>query len=221
MTLTLRDTHMVPRHLIRSALFALSCAICSNAQSAVYDESVAGDFSNSGANPTVVDVGLGSNLISGTTGSATTGTDPDYFSITVPSGLQLSSLTVLPGTTVGGDVTFIGVQRGAQVTVPTDALTADGLLGWAHYGPGNINRDILPRIGRGDQGATGFTGPLGPGTYSFWVQDLSFTAITYHYDLRLTTATAVPEPDVFAALAVGLIFLIVGLRHMRFGNRRA
>src|SRR6478735_3993329 len=104
---------MVSRYLTRSALLAVSCAIFSSAQAAVvYDESVAGDLSNSGASPTVVHVGLGSNLISGSTGVGAAGIDRDYFSITVPSDAALGSLTVLPGTSPSGDVTFIGVQVG-------------------------------------------------------------------------------------------------------------
>ena len=203
---------MVPRYLTRSALIALSCMVLLNAQGAVvYDESVAGDLSDSGLSPTVLHLGLGSNLISGTTGFGAPAIDRDYFSIIVPSGAELSSLTVLPGTSEGGDVSFIGVQVGAQVTVATDASSADGLLGWVHYGPGVVDRDILPRIGRGD-GATGFTGPLGQGTYSFWVQD--FNRATYQYDLTLSAAS-VPGPEIYAALAVGLVFLMARLRHVK------
>jgi hypothetical protein len=209
---------MVPRYLTRLALSALSCGVFSSAQGAVvYDESIDGNFSNSGLSPTVVHVGLGSNVISGSTGFGAGGIDRDYFSITVPSGAALSSLTVLPGTVVGGDVSFIGVQVGPQVTVATDASTATGLLGWMHYGEGNVNRDILPRIGTG-QGAAGFTGPLGSGTYSFWVQDFDNAPVTYDFDLTLTAAVAVPEPKMSAALAVGLVFLIAGLRHRCLGN---
>lgn len=213
-----QEAHVVPRYLILSALFALSCGVFSSAQGAVvYDESVAGDLSNSGSSPTVVHVRLGSNFISGSTGFGAAGIDRDYFSVTVPSGVALSSLTVLPGTSVGGDVSFIGVQVGSQVTVATDASTAAGLLGWMHYGEGNVNRDILPRIGTGE-GATGFTGPLGPGTYSFWVQDFDNAPVTYDFDLTLTAAVAVPEPEMYVTLAIGLVFLIAGLRHRRIGN---
>jgi hypothetical protein len=214
---------MIARYLTYSALFALSCAVFSSAQGAVYDEADAGDFSNSGLSPTVLHLGLGSNFISGSTGSGAgpAGIDPDYFSITVPSRAVLSSLTVLPGTTVGGDVTFIGVQVGPQVTVSPDATDATGLLGWMHYGPGNVNRNILPRIGTGSEGATGFTGPLGPATYSFWVQDTAGGTVPYNYDLVLTAAVAVPEPTTLATLTVGLVFLIAGLRITCVGNRRA
>src|SRR3954453_16974381 len=119
---------MVSRYLTSLALFAVVCAIFSSAQGAVvYDESVAGDLSNSGAGPTVVNLGFWSNLIFGSTGFEAGAMDRDYFSITVPAGAVLSSLTVLPGTSVGGDVTFIGVQVGPQVTVSPAPIDAAGL----------------------------------------------------------------------------------------------
>src|SRR5690349_11870530 len=85
----------------RLALVALSCAVFGNVQAGVaYDESKDGDFSNVGSKPTSVHTHLGSNLISGSTGSGPNGVDRDYFSITVPLGAQLSSLIVEPGTSV-------------------------------------------------------------------------------------------------------------------------
>jgi hypothetical protein len=103
---------MVPRYVTRSALVALSCMVFSNAQGAVvYDESVAGDLSDSGLSPTVLHLGLRSDLISGTTGFGAPVVDRDYFSMIVPSRTELSSLTVLPGTSEGGDVSFIEVPE--------------------------------------------------------------------------------------------------------------
>jgi hypothetical protein len=88
---------MLTRYLTRSVLFALVCGVFTNAHGALgYDESVSGDLSNSGLTPTAVSVGLGSNPILGSTGNHTgTGIDLDYFSITVPSGAALSSLSIL------------------------------------------------------------------------------------------------------------------------------
>jgi hypothetical protein len=162
--------------------------------------------------PTAVSVGLGSNPILGSTGNHTgTGIDLDYFSITVPSGAALSSLTVLPGTSINGDSSFIGVQAGPQVTVAAPfPLNASGLLGWAHYSTSDINRDILPRMGIPLIGSTGFTAPLGPGTYSFWMQEFDTGTVNYGFDLTLTTA--VPEPETYAVLAIGLFLLIAALR---------
>src|SRR4051794_22479212 len=79
-----QETHMLPRRVIRSALFALVCGVFSGAHAAVvYNESVSGDLSNSGLTPTAVSVGLGSNAIMGSTGFVGDGVDRDYFSIIV------------------------------------------------------------------------------------------------------------------------------------------
>ena len=100
-----------------------------------------------------------SNDIFGTVGTSATGVgEPNYFVVTVPTGFALSSITVLPGTEVGGSVSFIGLEAGPQVTVSPDATSAAGLLGWWHYGPSDINNNILPLMGIPDDGSSGFTG---------------------------------------------------------------
>jgi len=118
----------------RLAILVSCFGLASGAYGAIaYDESVSGDLSNSGLTPTVVVLSAGSNQVLGTTGQSGGPTDRDYFTVTVPSGLELASLFVLSGTEVGGSVSFIGLQAGTQVTVSPNASNAVGLLGWAHY----------------------------------------------------------------------------------------
>src|SRR6185295_13858912 len=95
--------------------------------------------------PTSVPVGAGSNIISGTTGSNTAPNVRDYFTISIPANLRLISLIELAGTEAG-NVGFLGLQSGSQVTLPTNASTAAGLLGWVHYGPAASDLDILPTM---------------------------------------------------------------------------
>ena len=106
----------------------LLAAVCVPAVHAgvIYNETVNGDFANSGLTPTGgLVAAAGSNQILGTTGN--TGTpDRDYFTVTIPTGLQLNAITVLPGTTAG-NVSFIGVQAGNQGTLPVTTATAAGL----------------------------------------------------------------------------------------------
>jgi hypothetical protein len=173
----------------------------------VYNESVAGDLSNSGLTPTLVTVSPGPNDLFGTTGkNATTGIiDRDYFTFTVPQGFLLTAITVLPGTQTLGTLgdSFIGIESGPEVTVSTAATTAAGLLGWDHYGTDDIGVNILPLMGMG-AGATGFTGPLPAGQYSFWVQEAS--AGTVPYGLEFTVAT--PEPATWTMMLTGLAALV-------------
>jgi hypothetical protein len=175
----------------------------------IYNESVSGDLSNNGLAPTVLVISPGLNDVFGTTGkSSTTGLiDRDYFTFTVPQGFELTSITVLPNTQTLGTLgaSFIGIESGPEVTVSTSATTAAGLLGWDHYDTNDVltGDNILPQMGMG-VGATGFTGWLPPGQYSFWVQEASVGTVPY--GLEFTIAT--PEPSTWTMLLTGLTVLV-------------
>jgi hypothetical protein len=198
-------------HLLRNIVLLASAFLYGAAAhgDTVYNESISGDLSNSGLTPTVLTFSQGLNDVFGTTGkSATTGViDRDYFTFTVAPGLELTAITVLPGTTTLGplDESFIGVEYGSQVDVSTGATTAAGLLGWTHYGVEDITdgTNILPLMGIPNLGSTGFTGPLPSGTYSFWVQEASVG--TVQYGLEFTEA---PEPSTWTMLLTGMTLLV-------------
>ncbi len=191
------------------AALGLASGLVSGAGAAtVYDESVSGDLSNAGASPTFISTAAGSNQIFGTTGKTGGVIDLDYFTVALQAGQTLTAITLLPGSNVNGSLSFIGVQAGSKVTVSPTGGSATGLLGWTHYSTSEIGTDILPAIGAG-AGATGFTPPLGTGTYSFWVQDTSPGAAHYGFDF---TVTSVPEPTGMALMLAGLAGLGVALR---------
>jgi subtilisin-like proprotein convertase family protein len=173
------------RQIIRFSIAALCASALSPGYAAVvYDESASGDLSNSGLNPTPVVLAPGSNHVLGTTGG-----DRDYFTVTVPAGAQLTFLTPLPGTQVGDQLSFIGIQEGNQVTVSPNTITAAGLLGWGLYSPAEIGKNLLQGLGVPSNGSKGFTPPLGPGTYSFWIQEVTEGAFPYGFDLQMTQVT--------------------------------
>lgn len=169
----------------------------------VYSEAVNGDLSNDGLNPTAISLTAGSNDIIGTTGGATAPNTRDYFTVTVPSNLRLVSLIERAGTQAG-NVGFLGLQSGLQVTLPPTTTTAAGLLGWIHYAPTANDIDILPTIGIPANGSSGFVPPLGPGNYTFWLQDSS--PGTFLYDFNIVLAS-VPEPSAAGLMMIGLIAL--------------
>lgn len=160
----------------------------------LWDESVNGDFSNSGAAPTALTLGIGSNQILGTTGNAGQGVDLDYFTFTLAPGQTLTSITVLANTFVSGQFSFIGIQPGPQVTVSPSGAGAQALLGWAHYGMPDIGTDLLA-----SQISPGV--PLTAGAYSVWVQDTGGPA-TYGFDF--STVQAVPLPPSLLLMASSL-----------------
>ena len=190
-----------------------SVTMCSGAYAGViYNEAISGDLANTGLAPNLVTVAPGSNQILGSTGNVG-GTDRDYFTFAVPVGLQLTAITVLPGTASGGPISFIGLQAGSQVTLPVNTATAAGLLGWWHYSPADINTNILPEMAIPANGSSGFTPPLGAGSYSFWIQDFNPGTFAYGFDFTLAAAP-VPEPGYFAILfpVLGALIIVVDRR---------
>jgi hypothetical protein len=184
--------------LIRAAAASLAALASSTQAGTVWNEAVNGDLSGAGANPTFVGLAAGTNDVFGASGDLGAGTDLDYFRITVPAGMQLSSLRVLAGT-APESLGFIGVQAGTQVT----GFGASALLGWTHYGASDVGQEILQRMG-GGAGAIGFTGALGAGHYAFWVQDFDSGSSAYAFQLTLTP---VPEPAPVLTLLAGLVTL--------------
>jgi len=209
-----------PRHRWLSwagaALFLPAIAAAGAAQaSVVYDESVSGDLSNSGLAPAPVLFAAGNNLVFGSTGAAGGVVDRDYFTFTLLPDHWLTLIEVLPGTTaIGGlNISFIAIQAGPQVTVdpnPANAIVGD-LLGWRHFGPGDIGNDILPQIGVG-AGAQGFVPSLGPGTYSVWIQETATGSASYGFNFGVA---AVPEPASWAMMIVGFGAIGASLRARR------
>jgi hypothetical protein len=189
------------------ATVALVMAMVSSAQAVtVYSESINGDLSNNGLNPTVITLAEGSNDIFGTTGrDANAIIDRDYFTASVPSHLKIVLLIEAAGTQSGGPlgIAFIGIQSGTQVTSLTSATD---LLGYFHYGPTATDINILPSIGSPAPGAIGFAPPLGPGNYAFWIQETGTGTFPVQYGFKIVLAR-IPEPAAGLLMFAGLAAL--------------
>jgi hypothetical protein len=190
---------------LRVNIFAglvLVFAMLSNAYGVTVFNDAVNDFSGSGLSPTQIGTLVeGVNQIIGTTGSG----DRDYFTVTVPGNLRVTLLIEGAGTQSGPPnfLGFLGLQSGPQVTLPTNTTTAAGLLGWVHYSPTATDINILPALASAGNGAIGFNIPLGPGTYSFWLQDT--TAGTFNYTFSLILS--VPEPAASVLTMAGFLVL--------------
>jgi hypothetical protein len=198
------------RFLVFSTVLSLAVGLGSSAfGGTLWNSAVNGPLSTSGLAPTVLGpMTLGSNEVFASTGLNAAGVvDQNYFTVTVPTGFALASLTELPGTQVGGLASFIGLEAGPQVTVGSNPATAAGLLGFTLYTPADINTNILPSMAVAADGSSGFTAPLGPGQYSFWIQEGgTLGTFQFGFDLGLVS-TAVPEPGTLTISLIGLAIL--------------
>ena len=202
----------------------LGALVVGPAWSATYSEAVNGDFSNLYTSPSAIVLDLGSNLVSGMTGDAGAGVDRDYFTFTLSAGQQLTAINVLAGTHSLGR-SFFGIAAGSQMIAPEPAVpgppSAVGLLGWTLFSASDIGTDILDDLGAASPpdfpvflfpGATGFSGPLGAGSYSLWIQDSDPGSASYN--LKFSVGS-VPEPASWALLLVGFGIIGTALRRSR------
>ncbi len=157
-------------------------------------ESSNGDISGNRLSPSLLNITLGNNQVTGTFGSG----DLDYLRIDIPAGLQISAINVTSYS--GGSVSFVGLQSGTTFSIDPNTASPAALLGYFLFGNGNLNTNILPAIAAGF-GAIGFTPPLNPGSFTLWLQE---TGGTTGYGLNLI---AVPTPGSAAVLGLGVLTL--------------
>jgi hypothetical protein len=187
------------------ALLPLSLPLAASAAT-LHDEAVDGDLSGDPMAPDAFTLALGSNVIAASSVSL----DLEYVALTVPSGLVLRRI-VLESYVSADDVAFIGAVEDDVFDAPPDPL-----LGWAHFGPGGglpQGADVLPAMGMAIQ-SIGFTPPLGPSTYTFWMQQTGPEPTAFRFDF---VVAAVPEPGA-AALLLGAAAALAVSRTARRGR---
>ena len=153
----------------------------SDAQTTVlYDEAVSGDISGDRLNPLSLTLSPGSNLLNGSVG----GSERDYVTVNVPAGHELHALDLADYQAPDNQRSFIGIQTGTTFTEDAFGADAANLLGFMLFASSDEGSDILPAIGSG-MGAQGFTGALAAGDYTFWIQELTPSAVGYSFDLQV------------------------------------
>jgi subtilisin-like proprotein convertase family protein len=114
-----------------------------------WDESVHGDLSDEKHSPTIVAAGPGNTVISGVVGP---GSEDDVFGFVVPPGGSLDSI-ILQDYQSASNTTFLGIDDNAYYV---------SAIGSHAFGIADVGTDILPHL---------TTPPLGPGAYSFWLDE--------------------------------------------------
>ncbi|MFD0864169.1 T9SS type A sorting domain-containing protein [Sungkyunkwania multivorans] len=152
----------------KKLLLACSFGLITSMLSAqAWDEDLDGDLSGDFSNPTTLTFMVGSNdVIAAQQGSPR---DVDYFTFTVPAGHVLADIDIDDYVAADpNNLAFIGIQAGSAFSTNFDVTTAADLLGGKTYGTDDIDINILPSMGL-LSGAIGYTGALGPGDYTVWL----------------------------------------------------
>lgn len=162
-----------------------------------------GDLSDDGNAPTFITFTEGINLIEGTMGSpgGVGPLDADVWTFTIAAGYYLTGITLASySAPTGPHDSFMAIDDATTVNMSDPSLHLSNGL-W-NDSPGSTLMEILDA--GPVYGGTGFDGYLGPGDYTFWVQEGS-EEIQYGINFEVT---AVPEPgsSLFLALA-GLLLL--------------
>jgi hypothetical protein len=212
----------MPKPVLLTALIAVVSPAVAGAQTVLWNEASNGDLSNNQAAPNAFTLPFGASTITGTVTGG--GVDPqDWVALTVPPGGALTSLVLssYSSTDVQG---FTGFQTGSSFVGSVN--TPSNYTGYTHYGTGANNgsgpvnlvgQNLLPIMAdpTQDPGAIGFAPPLGPGTYTFLIQQLG-AATNYQFTY---TVSAVPEPG--SLLLSGMAGLAAISRWLRNLGRRA
>jgi hypothetical protein len=173
-----------------------------------YNEFVDGDLSNDLLNPTDLGpAGLGVNSVRLSVFESTTpGGDFDVFTFEIQGGQEMAGLLLLDY--LGSDeIAYLAIAAGPVFPVNPNDNPSD-FLGGALIGPpvAGIGSDYFPLLQLPFAGGTGFSGNLGAGSYSIFVQQ------TGEYTELELGIVVIPAPGSIAAL--GLLGL-VGVRRRR------
>ena len=217
----------------KSLFSAAVCALLATApaRATIYNEAVSGDLSNDPAAPTALTLTPGLNSVIGTVAGFPQfgGTDPqDWVSFTIPTGFVMTSyVNSIYGS--ADDQGFTGFQFGSSFS--GDEFTAGSYAGYAHFGTGATNPDgsppsstvgvdLLPLMANSSfaPGATGFNPPLGPGTYTFLIQQGNPSTTSYQFDMTLRS---VPEAgSSLCLLGMGGLAILALRRRLGHLDRR-
>ena len=191
-----------------AGLAALLCTAGAAHAATAWDEGLSGDLSSDPMAPTTVSFATGVNTVTGSVTSL--GDTRDYLTFTIADGQFLTGIVLQQymdlDTGGPGNRGFYAISAGATSAIPGGA-TGDSFLAGNHLDPLPAGTDLLALLETGSLTGTGLTAPLGPGTYTFLVQQTGPQLSGYTLDF-----VVVPVPAAVWLFGSGLVAL--------FGMRR-
>ena len=179
------------------------------AKAIIYKEAVSGDLSDDKTAPTPLTLTPGFNSVIGTiSGFPPEGTDPqDWVSFTIPAGFVMTSCVNAVYKSVDPQG-FTGFHFGSSFPGGVDSeFDPANYAGYAHFGNHAQNPDgsptssstvgvnLLPLMADPSfaPNTTGFTPPLGAGTYTFLIQQGDPNPTGYRFNMNVRSVQT-PEP---------------------------
>ena len=221
--------------VIKSSFFVIAiCALFSAAPvraGTIYKEAISGDLSDNPAAPTALTLTPGLNSVIGTVAGFPQfgGTDPqDWVTFTIPVGFVMSSYVNAQFHSTD-DQGFTGFQFGSSFS--GDPFAAGSYAGYAHFGTAATNPDgtppsstvgvnLLPLMANPAfaPGSTGFTPPLGAGTYTFLIQQGDPATTDYRFNMSVRS---VPEAgSSMCLLGIGVLATLALRRRLGLVDQR-
>jgi hypothetical protein len=183
---------------------SLICASQNLQAGIIWNESLNGDLSSNPGAPTALNFTNGGNTVIGTL-SQPAGDLRDYMTFTIGPNQFLTGLTL--DSYVADGAGFQGFNAGNTSFVP-GVDPSSNFLGLEFVIVDFVGTDMLPLLAdtSSGYGHVGFTIPLGQGTYSYLIQEIT-TGQSTAYQM---TFSVVPEPS-----AIGLCCLTAALSFVR------
>lgn len=172
---------------IRALLLAtaLSLGVSPALADTIHDEAIDGDLSTLAASPTPLPIGVGGNTIIGTVNfSGNAAGDRDFFTLTVPDGQEITDINLLAWSPA--DIGFFAVNSGPTGFVPGTATNGSFLAG-AHINANRVGADLLFDFVFLSITTNSLAEQrLGPGTYTFVIQQTSNLVSSYSLEFVLS-----------------------------------
>lgn len=205
------------RRTIPAIAVLWACLSGAGGAATVWDEAADGDLSGTPPAPTAVMMATGSNVVLGSVDSLTD--IRDYLTFTVGTGQLLTAMSLLAydDVTTGGpgNIGFLSLNAGSTSFFPSET-SAGRFLGGDHADASLLGIPLLEHLSTAPMAGTGFSVPLGPGAYTFLLQQTSGELTAYAVSFEVSP---VPLPPTAGLLSGALLMLAA--KRWRSAARRA